>query len=114
MKKFTKLFSLTFVAIFAVTFFIACNRRGQIDERLVGQWEWNQMSSFQLILEADGSGRWLGVEDPMIWEVNGNELIIYAPNRLSRSSWYFEINADILRIERSDGVNDSYFCYNRR
>jgi len=77
------------------------------ESALIGTWDWEVDSRFQLIFEADGTGEWLGVAESFNWSMTRNgDIRMHLEQGLA--TWSFEINGDELFIERSDGVDESY------
>ena len=106
-KKMLALFAILMLGVVTLT---ACG--SNIDERLVGTWIWDANSNYQLILEEDGTGRWIGVQDDIEWSIRGGDLRLDSDDY--RSTWEFDFNESEseLTIDRSDDYEGSFTYIN--
>jgi len=76
----------------------------QLDDNLVGTWEWDSMRSWQYTFNADGTGsRGVGTSQHFYWAVDSNML------HINGERWVYTITGDSLNLNNiSMGVAYNY------
>jgi len=111
MKKITKLFSLTSVALFAIMFLTACGN----NHELVDTWIWEMNTEWSITFNDDGTGTRGGGADPVSdfeWSIyegedsDREELHIECPIAMFgvyTEIWHYAIESDVLILDSLQG-----------
>ena len=92
---------LLVILAFSSLFLTGCEND---DYEFVGRWIWEADHSFQLIINEDGDGIWLGVNNGFTWFTHSEYFVIqYIDNDRYTGKFNLEVIGNTMQITRVDG-----------